>query len=105
MPKSRCLKILFLALSLGLTLALTPIPVAAEWSFSIYGPSGYVIIAGGTVTIGIAVVIGFLYIQGEGRIAQAPDPPPINSLAINPEESQRAETSRGLQLDLVSFDF
>jgi hypothetical protein len=99
------MNIFFLSLMLGLFIFLTPAPAAAEWSFSIYGPSGYVIIAGGTVTIGAAVVIGCLYIWGEGRIAQAPDLPQTNSLAINPEEPRRAETSRGLQLDLVSFDF
>ena len=105
MQKSLRTKIFLLALFLGLFIVLTPIPVAAEWSLSIYGPSGYIFIAGGTVTIGAAVVIGCLYIWGEGRIAHGQDPPPANSLAINPEDTPEPERNLDLKLDLLSFRF
>lgn len=86
-----------------LAVALAPSPAGAEWSFSFYGPSGYIIIGSGTVAVGVAVAIGYIYIFGEARTSAFSDPGRAVS-GLDPARGGE-RPAEGIRLDLLSFNF
>ena len=89
---------------LALVIALTPSPARAGWSFSVYSPSGYIIIGSGGVAVGVAVVIGYFYIWGEAR-SSASLPPTQVGLLDNPADFKDKGQAFSPSLDLVSYRF
>lgn len=97
-------KLIGIGIVLALVIALAPSPARASWSFSIYSPSGYIIIGSGGVAVGVAVVIGYIYIWGEARTS-ALLPPARVGLVDNPADFKDKGQAFSPSLDLVSYRF
>ena len=97
-------RFLIIGIILALGIALAPSPAQAGWSFSVYSPSGYLIIGSGGVVVGVAVVIGYIYFWGEAR-SLASLPPVQLGIMKNPAEFRDQRPPLELNLDLVSYRF
>jgi len=95
---------LALFLLLAAVLVLSPASAHADFSLTITSPNGYVIIAGGTVVVGVAVVIGSFYFFGRGRVASAPEPV-SHTAFLDPHHPPEPSGQAKVILDFFSVSF
>jgi len=97
-------RIFIAGIVLAIAMTFIPSPARAGWSFSVTSPSGYIIIGSGGVAVGVAVVIGYIYIWGEAR-SLAALPPARVGLLDNPADFKDKGPAFSPKLDLLSYRF
>ena len=102
MPRNQRNRFLVFFLLLA-SLFLSPSTSRADWSLTISSPSGYVMIAGGTVVAGVTIAVGALYIAARGRIASSPLPDFSTAFAEKQPPPEPRDVA--LKLDLVNLRF